>query len=273
MMQTCAPSFQKNCTPLILPRHLHPPVQLNKPCYCGKTQCGLYVYLAHGNCPFSRRRRCWPDTTTPTIATATAVSAVASGSPTAAIAWSPLDQNLGPYADIKGTDPSRDGTEAACVGTSDWRDWKVSRGSCTRVPTRESFRNSLNLGAVASLLALTLGGCDLFEDSNPRPWIGYAYHQNNSRFEFELNDWKTERDCREAMLHIAATRPGTTTPVGCGYRGNNYWRVWIMNGLWGGSQLGCIRRMTSSVEAEGGMTYNLQLKGFPDRRGDDWYCV
>jgi hypothetical protein len=43
----------------------------------------------------------------PTIATVTAVSTIASGHQTAAIAVVPLDQNLGPYADIKETAPAR----------------------------------------------------------------------------------------------------------------------------------------------------------------------
>jgi hypothetical protein len=42
-------------------------------------------------------------TTTPMIATATAVSTVASGSHKAAIAWSPSTRTLGPNADIKET--------------------------------------------------------------------------------------------------------------------------------------------------------------------------
>ena len=36
------------------------------------------------------------------------------------------------------------------------------------------------------LLSLGLGGCDLLQDSNPRPWIGYAFNENNKRFEFEF---------------------------------------------------------------------------------------
>jgi hypothetical protein len=74
------------------------------------------------------------------------------------------------------------------------------------------------------------------------------YNQNNNRFEWEWNDWKTARDCQEAMFNVVETRPGIAKPVGCGYRGNNYWRVWIVNALWGGDQIGRITRMTSSVE-------------------------
>jgi hypothetical protein len=125
----------------------------------------------------------------------------------------------------------------------------------------------------ACLIALLAGGCDLLEDSNPRPWIGYAYDKGAGRFAWELDDWKTRRDCEEALLHIVETRPGTTRPVGCGYRGNNYWRVWFMNTVWGGSQIACIARMTSEVETEGGMAYNLRLKGNAERRGENWYCV
>jgi hypothetical protein len=95
-----------------------------------------------------------------------------------------------------------------------------------------------------SLAALALGGCDLLQDSNPHPWIGYAYNKDHGQFEWEWNDWATERDCRESMLRIVETRSGMTKPVGCGYRGNNYWRVWIINELWGGSQIDCIARKT-----------------------------
>jgi hypothetical protein len=123
------------------------------------------------------------------------------------------------------------------------------------------------------LLTLFLGGCDVLEDSNPRPWIGYAYNKDAGRFEWEWNDWKTKRDCVEAMLNIVETRPAMAKPIGCGYRGNNYWRVWIINMLWGGSEIGCIAKMTSSVEAEAGMEYNVHLKGSTSRRGDNWYCV
>jgi hypothetical protein len=127
--------------------------------------------------------------------------------------------------------------------------------------------------ASVSILALVLGGCDLLQDSTPRPWIGYAYNKDHNRFAWELNDWRTERDCKEAMLHIVETRPGITMPIGCGYRGNNYWRVWIMNWLWGGDQIDCVTKQTSTVELEGGMAFNVKLKGSPDRRGDGWYCV
>ena len=74
-------------------------------------------------------------------------------------------------------------------------------------------------------------------------------------------------------MHITETRPGMSAPIGCGYRGNDYWRVWVMNRLWGGDQIGCIRRMTSNIETEGGMAYSVQLKGFAEHRGDNRYCV
>jgi hypothetical protein len=127
--------------------------------------------------------------------------------------------------------------------------------------------------AVISLTAIALGGCDLLQDSNARPWIGYAYNKDSGRFEWEWNDWATERDCRESMLGLVETRPGMAKPIGCGYRGNNYLRVWIMNTLWGGTEIGCITKMTKSIEAENGIAYNLKLKSNPDHRGDGWYCV
>lgn len=123
------------------------------------------------------------------------------------------------------------------------------------------------------VLALAVAGCDFFRDSTPNPWIGYAYDRNAGRFAWELNDWATARDCKEAMLYVVQTRPSMAEPVGCGYRGNNYMRVWIMNAIWGGNQIECIIKMTSSIETKGGTAYNLKLKGSSERRGDTWYCV
>ncbi|MDN3274758.1 hypothetical protein QWJ07_10915 [Frankia sp. RB7] len=127
--------------------------------------------------------------------------------------------------------------------------------------------------AFACVMALTLGSCDLLEDSNPRPWIGYVYNKDANQLEWEWNDWKSVRDCKEALLHIIETRPGVAKPYGCAYRGNNYWRVWIMDTFWGGSEIACIARLTSTVEEKGGTAYNAHLKGSPERRGDNWYCV
>jgi hypothetical protein len=127
--------------------------------------------------------------------------------------------------------------------------------------------------AAVCLLAVILCGCDILQDSNPRPWIGYAYNKDSRRFEWEFNSWATLRDCKESMLNVVEARPGMSEPVGCGYRGNNYSRVWIMNMLWGGSQIECITRMTKAVETEGGTGFNVKLKGSPDRRGDGWYCM
>jgi hypothetical protein len=137
-----------------------------------------------------------------------------------------------------------------------------------------SLRGEIIFVSVAAISLLgTLRGCDLLEDTTPHPWIGYAFNKNENRFEWEFDDWATARDCKEAMLMITETRPGWSGPVGCGYRGNNYWRAWIMNTFWGGDQIDCIIKKTSSEEARGGISYNVKLKGDSTRRGEGWYCV
>ena len=62
-----------------------------------------------------------------------------------AMAWSPLDQNLGPCADVKETAPS-----AGYLLRPPNRTPDGGGAGSNRVPTRESFRNSLNLGAVGT---------------------------------------------------------------------------------------------------------------------------
>jgi hypothetical protein len=132
----------------------------------------------------------------------------------------------------------------------------------------------MNFRIVGLLFAgLVLGGCDLLQDTSKRPWIGYAFNKDNNRFEFELNDWATNRDCIESLKHLVATRPGLSEPIGCAYRGNSYLRVWMMDFLFGGKEIDCITRRTNPVETEGGTGYNAKLKGYSGRRGDDWYCV
>jgi hypothetical protein len=89
------------------------------------------------------------DITTPTIATATAVSTIAGGHRKSAISWSPLDQNFeGPNVDIEETAPVRgyllrppnrtpDGGGSFPAGCS-LRSTPPSAGE-SKLPARESF--------------------------------------------------------------------------------------------------------------------------------------
>jgi len=61
-------------------------------------------------------------------------------------------------------------------------------------------------------------------------------------------------------------------PVGCGYTGKSYWRVWVMNELVGGDHFECIARFFDRNAAKNGVTHAPILKGGDARRGDGWYC-
>ena len=82
---------------------------------------------------------------------------------------------------------------------------------------------------------------DLLSNSSEKPWGGYAQLKNGSRLEW-VNFYGTYTECTNALKRVTVDDPIIfyTAPTGCAYNGNSYWRVWIMNALWGGSELGCI---------------------------------
>ena len=60
-------------------------------------------------------------------------------------------------------------------------------------------------------------------------------------------------------------------PVGCGYHGNSYWRVWLMNLVHGDKDFLCIWR---SVDGEkDNVGYGPLLKGYPTRGTDTGHCM
>ena len=128
----------------------------------------------------------------------------------------------------------------------------------------------------AVLLALGVSGCDLFEDSNKRPWQAYAWHREQQRHQWWLSTYETHRDCIEAVKHASSMPPQNqwySAPVGCSYMGNNYWRVRIMNMLYAQSaDIECIARWSDPAAVKSGSSYSAVLKGYGRPQGQV-YCV
>jgi hypothetical protein len=123
------------------------------------------------------------------------------------------------------------------------------------------------------LIALLVGGCEKFEAPD-RPWYGYAWSKKELRLEWWFNNHETLRDCMEKMEYDIAYSVHTewySRPIGCGYRGSNYWQVWFMNGMGGNKQIQCIAKATSKEAIEAKMRY-IPVLG-TQTRGDGWYCV
>jgi hypothetical protein len=115
----------------------------------------------------------------------------------------------------------------------------------------------------AVTLSLLLTGCDA-EEGNKRPWAGYAWNKEHKAHEYFWSDWETERDCRVSM-HAKVALGGDSSewysePTGCTYHGNSYWRVVLMNALFGGEQAGCVRRNTDGYAEKLFVTYSPQSK-------------
>lgn len=56
------------------------------------------------------------------------------------------------------------------------------------------------------LVSFSLVGCDLLNDTTPKPWIGYAWNKEQKRVEWFFNGFETW-DREEAMLHAIETSP------------------------------------------------------------------
>ena len=113
---------------------------------------------------------------------------------------------------------------------------------------------------ILCIACLLLGSCDVFNDSTPKPWMGYAWNVEKKRTEWFFSAYETHRDCEESMMHSVETAPNNqwySKPIGCGYNGNDYWRVVVMNALFGGKDLGCIARSLNGNSS--GMGYGPVL--------------
>jgi len=122
-------------------------------------------------------------------------------------------------------------------------------------------------------LAVWVGGCDLFQDSNPRPSHAYAWNKNDGRLEYWFTSFETRRDCIEATRDAVATtmqKVWYSEPVGCGYFGNNYWRVRLMNAPYSADHE-CIVRNSEADAVNEGRIYGPALKGYGRPQGN-LYC-
>lgn len=57
------------------------------------------------------------------------------------------------------------------------------------------------------LIAVSLGGWDLFTDDNARPWYAYAWSKTGNRAQWWFTSFETYRDCVEATRHEVSTGP------------------------------------------------------------------
>lgn len=122
------------------------------------------------------------------------------------------------------------------------------------------------------ILIFFIVGCDTHE--NEYPWSGYAWNKEESKFEWFFIHKETLEDCIQAMEFAVSTPPHNawyTTPISCGYHGNNYYKVWLMNEVWGGSHFKCIVKNTHPEIKEKKMVYGPLLEGYPSK-GKDYYC-
>jgi hypothetical protein len=119
---------------------------------------------------------------------------------------------------------------------------------------------------------------DLLSDSRENPWGGYAWNKVAGRLEW-VNFYPTRSECMGRLRHTigddAFNSKFYSKPIGCAYNGNGYWRVWVMNSLWGGSELGCIAISEEPHEATDiGMLYGPVLgRESPPPQGAKWHCV
>jgi hypothetical protein len=120
------------------------------------------------------------------------------------------------------------------------------------------------------LLSLLVSGCNPLEEANNSPWTGYATKKDGGRFEWWFVGGDNFRDCIEMMQwETSGGRPNTAwyrPPLGCGYSGNNYWRVWMMN-VWSGNMkdFECISRSLDPASTKSGRRYGPVLKGSPHK--------
>jgi cephalosporin hydroxylase len=131
--------------------------------------------------------------------------------------------------------------------------------------------------AITVLVAVFVSACtDILSDSKDTPWIGYAWNKGQRKFEWMLVEWKTKAACMKTLKEIIATQnQWYTTPIGCAYSGNSYWRVRIMNMLYGGKDLGCIT-ISEDIEqdtAKGILYYPILGRTSTPPEGAKRHCV
>ncbi len=123
-----------------------------------------------------------------------------------------------------------------------------------------------------SMIFLLLTGCGAESDT---PWRGYAWNKSDSRFEW-FYVWKeTQEDCIKSMEFEVVNPPSNqwySTPFGCGYSGNSYFKVRLLNEILGGDHIQCVVRNTAAGAKTQKVLYGPLLEGFPTS-GRDFYCT
>jgi hypothetical protein len=117
---------------------------------------------------------------------------------------------------------------------------------------------------------------DFLFESNPRPWSGYAWNHKEKRLEWMRATWVSHSDCKAGVARIIRERrTWYSAPTGCGYSGYSYWRVRVINALYGGSELGCIASVPSGeAYAKDRTLFSPALgRNSPSSSSSAWHCV
>lgn len=128
---------------------------------------------------------------------------------------------------------------------------------------------------VLVLLLSMLGACNPF-GANETPWVGYATQKDTGRLAWWVLSKSSYGECLDTMRWETsgnrASAASFRAPLGCGYSGNQYWRVWLVNVLAANmDHFECIARAVDPASAAAGRRYSPVLKGFP-RETDSYRC-
>lgn len=127
--------------------------------------------------------------------------------------------------------------------------------------------HKIALAAVISL-PLFVGGWVVLTENLAEPWHGYHWNKSAGQVEWVPTSVSvTRRDCVEKLRSGLRGQSDYSEPVGCAFRGNNYWRVWLTNLFVDNHHVRCIAR---SKAAETGARYEV-LIGLP-KNTDDRTC-
>jgi hypothetical protein len=142
----------------------------------------------------------------------------------------------------------------------------------------EQFDRRCYRGSGIEQLMDEISDSDLLSDATSSPWGGYAWNKKEERLEW-VNFWTSHTECVSQLQHLisddAFNSQFYSKPIGCAYNGNSYWRVLILNALWGGKELGCIAISGEPSEAiKIGMLYGPVLgRDSPRPPSAKWHCV
>ena len=77
-------------------------------------------------------------------------------------------------------------------------------------------------------IVLVVAAWGLLTEDFVEPWQGYRWNKSTRQVEWLSNSSSlTRRDCVEKTKLSLRGQPGYSEPIGCLFRGNNYWRVWL----------------------------------------------